>query len=64
MRSEHGQASVEWVGLLLLVSIALAATLAFAPEVDGRPLPTDASADHLSIYRFVIPVEKSAGSGS
>jgi hypothetical protein len=33
-------------------------------EVDGRPLAADASAEHLSIYRFVIPVEKSAGSGS
>jgi hypothetical protein len=36
--SERGQASVEWIGLLLLVSLALAAALAFVPAVDGRPL--------------------------
>src|SRR5690349_17798706 len=35
---ERGQASVEWIGLLLLVSLALAMALAFAPVVDGRPL--------------------------
>jgi hypothetical protein len=29
---------VEWIGLLLLVSLALAAALAFMPAVDGRPL--------------------------
>lgn len=38
MRSERGQASVEWIGLLLVVSIALAAGLAFVPVADGRPL--------------------------
>jgi hypothetical protein len=38
MRSERGQASVEWVGLLLLVALALAAALSFLPVVDGRPL--------------------------
>jgi hypothetical protein len=27
-------------------------------DIDGRPLPAGASAEHLSIYRFVIPVEK------
>jgi hypothetical protein len=36
--NERGQASVEWIGLLFLVSLALAAALAFAPAVDGRPL--------------------------
>jgi hypothetical protein len=35
---QRGQASVEWVGLLLLVSLALAAALAFVPAMDGRPL--------------------------
>src|SRR4051794_30518650 len=35
---ERGQASVEWIGLLLLVSLALAAALALVPVVDGRPL--------------------------
>src|SRR3954452_8526537 len=38
MVSERGQASIEWIGLLLLVSIALAAGLAFVPAVDGRAL--------------------------
>ena len=36
--SENGQASVEWIGLALLVSIAFAAAVAFAPVADGRPL--------------------------
>jgi hypothetical protein len=35
---QRGQASIEWVGLLLLVSVALAAAVAFVPAVDGRPL--------------------------
>ena len=35
---EHGQASVELVGLLLLVSLAFAALAAFAPRVDGRSI--------------------------
>src|SRR4051812_29742472 len=38
MQAERGQASVEWIGLLLLVSIALAGALSFIPAVDGRPL--------------------------
>jgi hypothetical protein len=38
MNCERGQASIEWVGLLLLVAIAVAAALAFVPSVDGRPL--------------------------
>ena len=36
--SERGQASIEWIGLLLVVSIALASALAFIPVLDGRPL--------------------------
>src|SRR5258706_10212332 len=36
--SERGQASIEWVALVLLVSMALAAALAFVPAMDGRPL--------------------------
>ena len=36
--SERGQASVEWIGLLLLVSLAFATALAFVPVADGRPL--------------------------
>jgi hypothetical protein len=38
MRSERGQASLEWIGLLLVLSIAFAAAVAFVPAVDGRPL--------------------------
>ena len=38
MNEQRGQASVEWIGLLLAVSVALAAALAFVPSVDGRPL--------------------------
>src|SRR4051812_10256971 len=38
MSSERGQASVEWIGLLLLLSLAFAALLAFLPAVDGGPL--------------------------
>lgn len=37
-RSEHGQASIEWIGVCLLVSIAFGAALAFVPAIDGRPL--------------------------
>src|SRR3954454_10208584 len=38
MKSQRGQASVEWVGLLLLVSAVFAAAVAFVPVMDGRPL--------------------------
>ena len=27
-------------------------------QIDGRPLPAAASAEHLSIYRFVLPVKR------
>src|SRR3954462_14796646 len=36
MASQHGQASVEWTGLLMLVTLALGAVVAFVPVVDGR----------------------------
>src|SRR5947209_5150649 len=38
MNFERGQASIEWIALLLVVSIALLAALAFVPAPDGRPL--------------------------
>ena len=38
MRGERGQATVEWVGILLLVAIALAALAHLAPKADGRDL--------------------------
>src|SRR5438067_7724078 len=38
MRSERGQASIEWTALLLVVSLAVGAALAFVPSFDGRPL--------------------------
>ena len=36
MRSERGQASVEWVGLVLLASLAFGGVVALLPRVDGR----------------------------
>lgn len=38
MRSERGQASIEWTALVLSVSLALGALLLIGPKVDGRPL--------------------------
>src|SRR4051794_29679466 len=38
MSSERGQASVEWIGLLLVLSLAFAALVAFVPAVGGRAL--------------------------
>lgn len=38
MSSERGQASVEWIAVVTLAACALAAAIAFAPSVDGRPL--------------------------
>ncbi|MEA2427704.1 MAG: hypothetical protein QOF37_1332 [Thermoleophilaceae bacterium] len=36
MRSERGQATIEWTGVVLLVALALAAAVAFVPAIDGR----------------------------
>jgi hypothetical protein len=36
MRSERGQTTVEWTGLVLLVALGLAAIVAVGPRVDGR----------------------------
>src|SRR6266536_3194633 len=36
MVGERGQATVEWVALVLLVALALGALVAFGPHVDGR----------------------------
>src|SRR5689334_23249605 len=38
MAYERGQASVEWVGLVLLVALVLGAVVAVVPVVDGRSL--------------------------
>jgi hypothetical protein len=38
MRSERGQATVEWAGLLLLVALALLAVAHVAPSTDGKEL--------------------------
>ncbi len=38
MRCERGQATIEWVGLVLLASLALGALAAAVPAVDGRSL--------------------------
>jgi hypothetical protein len=36
MRRERGQATVEWIGLVLLVALALGALSHLAPSADGR----------------------------
>src|SRR3954471_14229248 len=36
MRSQRGQATVEWTAAVLLVAVTLGATIAFVPLVDGR----------------------------
>ena len=36
MRGERGQATVDWTGVVLLVSLALGAIVTFGPRVDGR----------------------------
>jgi len=38
MGGEHGQASVEWIALIALLALALAAAIAFVPLVEGRSL--------------------------
>ena len=40
MRSERGQATVEWLGILLLIALALAALARLAPRPDGHGLAT------------------------
>jgi hypothetical protein len=36
VRGERGQATLEWTGLVLLVSLSLGALAAFGPRIDGR----------------------------
>jgi hypothetical protein len=36
VKREDGQAAIEWVGLVVLVCLALGAVLAYGPRVDGR----------------------------
>jgi hypothetical protein len=38
MRGEGGQASVEWIGLVLLLALGMAALVRFAPRVDAEAL--------------------------
>jgi hypothetical protein len=40
MRGERGQATVEWIGVVLLVAVALAVLGHLAPKADGRDLGT------------------------
>jgi hypothetical protein len=40
MRGERGQATVEWIGIVLLVALALAALIRLAPRADGHALAT------------------------
>jgi hypothetical protein len=53
VRSERGQASVEWVGLLLLVALVLGALFTRARELEGRSL-----GDRLA-YRITCARERS-----
>src|SRR4051795_5283969 len=36
MRSQRGQATVEWTAAVLVVALALGAAIAFVPLIDGR----------------------------
>jgi hypothetical protein len=40
MRSERGQASIEWIGIVLLLALVVGALAHFAPRADGRRLAT------------------------
>jgi hypothetical protein len=40
MRGERGQATVEWIGILLLVALALAALTRLSARADGQALAT------------------------
>jgi hypothetical protein len=51
VRHERGQATVEWAGVLLLVSLALGALVTIAPLVEGR------SFGGFLAHRFVCAVE-------
>jgi hypothetical protein len=54
MRSECGQATIEWTGLLLLIALALVALSHLAPQADGRELGT-------SLAHSVTATAKKAG---
>jgi len=54
MRCERGQATIEWVGLVLLASLALGALAAAVPVVDGRSFGGFLS------HRIVCTVKRSA----
>jgi hypothetical protein len=41
MRGESGQASVEWIGLMLLLALVVAALVRFAPRADAEALGPD-----------------------
>jgi len=41
MRGESGQASVEWIGLVLLLALGLAALVRFAPRADAEALGSE-----------------------
>jgi hypothetical protein len=45
--SEHGQATIEWTGLVLLATLVMAALAALVPRVDGRGLG-EAVADRIT----------------
>jgi hypothetical protein len=57
LRSAQGQATVEWVGLVLLAALALGALVAVAPRVDGRAF------GGLLAHRIVCAVEGGCDDG-
>jgi hypothetical protein len=55
MDGERGQASIEWIALVTALALALGATLAVAPALDGRSLGGALA------HRLVCAVERSCG---
>ena len=70
-RSECGQATVEWTGILLLVALALGALAHLAPRADGRELGTALAssvtapgvADKTGAYGQISPPHPGAATG-
>jgi hypothetical protein len=64
MRGEKGQASVEWIGIVLVVALALAALARFAPSADGRSMASTVLQSVTCAVREGCERERSAGPSS
>jgi hypothetical protein len=64
MRGENGQASVEWIGIVLLVALALAALERFAPSADGRSMASTVLRSVTCAAREGCDRDRSAGPSS